>query len=895
MFSSTSLFAQYCDSTVPSFIVDLSPSPNYNWISPPVQRNGNCCGTTNPDNCLEFVITLNPLAIAVTFNIASGAVPPGALYYQIDCGPPTQVGEPICLTGVGPHHLTFCKPGNNINTFSIVSYSSPIIGPDITLNAGCQGFIYGNYYNESTINWTSIGPGALGAYDYLLSCNSGCDTTYVIAPFNGPSYIDYLVCGMDVGGCDSLPICDTVRVNFVVPVDVTINALDVLLCAGSTTTLMANTSGGSAPYTYLWSTGATTNSIVAGPGIYFIEVLDTSTCFTATDTITITQFAVPPVVAGIDQIACEGSAITLNGAGAVSYVWNNGITDGIPFGQALGTVTYTVIGTDVNGCQNTDLVDVTINALPIVGAGLPQTVCFGTTVTLNGSGAIGYIWDNGVVDGVPFIQAVGTVTYSIIGTDVYGCSNNDQVDVTVNPLPVIVAGVDQTLCSGTVVTLNASGANGYVWDNGIIDGVPFVPAVGTLTYTVTGTDANSCQNIDQIDVVVNPLPVVSAGPDQIVCEGTAVTLTATGATFIIWDNNVLNGVPFVPGVGSFIYSTIGTDLNECENADQVNVIVNPNPIVNAGPDQEVCEGIPVSLFAEGTPDLYWNNGVINGVSFIQQVGVLSYIVSDSYNTGCTAHDTVIIEVYPLPIITAPDVEICEGDGVILTAQGGSLYNWSGGISNGIEFFPTNSESFLVVGISADGCKSEANSMVIVHPKPVASFIINDLSLTTANPTTGFSNLSSGAISYSWDFGDGTQNNSEFEPVHTFPTNEAGEYEIILTAISEYGCEDQAIKYIHVFQDYTIFVPNSFTPDHNGVNEVFFPVMTGFAEDDYALYIFNRWGDLIYESHDMQVGWDGTFAGQDFQVQDGAYTWKIVARIKDSSDTKIFVGHVVLLQ
>jgi gliding motility-associated-like protein len=99
----------------------------------------------------------------------------------------------------------------------------------------------------------------------------------------------------------------------------------------------------------------------------------------------------------------------------------------------------------------------------------------------------------------------------------------------------------------------------------------------------------------------------------------------------------------------------------------------------------------------------------------------------------------------------------------------------------------------------------------------------------------------------------------------------------------------------VFQDYTIYVPNSFTPDHNGVNEVFKPVMEGFDEDDFTLYIFNRWGDLIFESHDMQVGWDGTFARQDFQVQDGAYTWKIVAGLKDSSDSKIFVGHVVILK
>ena len=146
----------------------------------------------------------------------------------------------------------------------------------------------------------------------------------------------------------------------------------------------------------------------------------------------------------------------------------------------------------------------------------------------------------------------------------------------------------------------------------------------------------------------------------------------------------------------------------------------------------------------------------------------------------------------------------------------------------------------------------------------------------------------------WDFGDGF-GSTLFEPEHTFPNDEGNEYQITLTVYSPEGCPDEAIKYIHVFQDYTIYVPNTFTPDANGVNEVFKPVMEGFDEDEFTLYIFNRWGDLIFESHNMEVGWDGTFAGQDFQVQDGVYTWKIVAGLKDSSDSKMFVGHVTLLK
>ena len=113
MLFSTSVQAQFCDSLVPTLTVDLSASATQSWTSPSIQRDGSCCGSTAPDVCLEFVITLHPDASAILFDIASGAVPPGALFYQIDCGPITPVGAPICLNGAGPHNLTFCKPGNN--------------------------------------------------------------------------------------------------------------------------------------------------------------------------------------------------------------------------------------------------------------------------------------------------------------------------------------------------------------------------------------------------------------------------------------------------------------------------------------------------------------------------------------------------------------------------------------------------------------------------------------------------------------------------------------------------------------------------------------------------------------------------------------------------------------
>ena len=214
------------------------------------------------------------------------------------------------------------------------------------------------------------------------------------------------------------------------------------------------------------------------------------------------------------------------------------------------TTTYTVTGTSAAGCINTDQVIVTVNPLPTVNAGVDQTVCAGTAVTLNGSGAATYTWNNGVTNGVAFTPAA-TTTYTVTGTSAAGCINTDQVVVTVNPLPTVNAGADQTVCLGATVTLSGSGAATYTWNNGVTNGVAFTPAA-TATYTVTGTSAAGCINTDQVVVIVNPLPTVNAGVVQTICVGATVTLSGSGASTYTWNNGVTNGVAFTPSTNNIV-------------------------------------------------------------------------------------------------------------------------------------------------------------------------------------------------------------------------------------------------------------------------------------------------------------------------------------------------------
>ncbi len=284
---------------------------------------------------------------------------------------------------------------------------------------------------------------------------------------------------------------------------VTITSNNPEFCIGGSSDLTANPSGGTAPYTYAWDNGlaaSSSNSVSpTSTTIYTVTVTDNLGC-AGDATTTVTVNSLPTVLAGADQTICEGTAITLSGSGATTYIWNNGVTDGVSFKPSVGTTIYTVTGTDGNGCTNTSQVSIHVDPAPDISAGNDQTVCAGTAVVLSGSGATSYTWDNGVTDGVPF-AATTTTTYTVSG-DVGGtCNGIGEVVVTVNPLPTISAGENQTICAGTSVTLSGSGATSYTWDNGVANGVEFVPSA-TTTYKVSGTDGNGCQNSGTVTIVV---------------------------------------------------------------------------------------------------------------------------------------------------------------------------------------------------------------------------------------------------------------------------------------------------------------------------------------------------------------------------------------------------------
>jgi gliding motility-associated-like protein len=517
-----------CSAAVPTFVVDLSSSPDATYLSPNTGRAGVCCVTS--DNCVEFVITLHPDAVGIIFDIYSGAVPPGALFYQVGCGPETQVGTGICLTSAGPHRLSFCKPGGNANEFTIRSISKPTVSGDITLNEGCSGQLTASEFNTASITWNSIYPGATGAYNGFLSCTSACATTNVQSNGVFPPYVDYQVCGSPIGGCSSLVICDTVRVFFNATLAVSLVANPPIICyGGPNSTITATISGGSSPYNVTWSTGATVNNTtstthsisVSAGGTYSITITDASSgCPGVSSSINITENTIAPFVnAGADQKVCEDHfPIQLNGAinGVDGIRWSGG--NGTFSNSNITNPTYMPTqGETTNGfvvltaegyfnavCPSVfDQVTIYLspNTIATNMVSTPGTLCYGeTSVQINANitgGVLPYqsiVWNDGVT-GNPRDATTGG-TYTVTITDDYGCTHSNSITIQqITQAPVINVGPDQTLCvdpfaGGTSpIQLNATtNLDGVRWTGG--NGTFSNPNIPNPTYMPTQTEAN---------------------------------------------------------------------------------------------------------------------------------------------------------------------------------------------------------------------------------------------------------------------------------------------------------------------------------------------------------------------------------------------------------------------
>lgn len=240
-------------------------------------------------------------------------------------------------------------------------------------------------------------------------------------------------------------------------------------------------------------------------------------------------FASGAIISSSDPVICQGESIqlTLNTTPNFTYQW---IRDSQVLTNQNGSMLTTnqagnykvAISNSTLACVDTSSVFVVIvNALPSVSAGNNQTICGGLPVTLTAIGATNYTWNNGTTNAELVVntgETASTSVYTVTGINSStSCANTAQVLVIVQGLPNVEAGLSQLVCADEAITLTATGAVSYTWNNGISNSVSFLQSSENVTYSVIGTDVNNCSNEDSVTVIVNALPIVSAGNNIEVC------------------------------------------------------------------------------------------------------------------------------------------------------------------------------------------------------------------------------------------------------------------------------------------------------------------------------------------------------------------------------------------
>jgi hypothetical protein len=361
----------YAQSCATPIIVDFSNKAD-TTVTIAADRNGDCCGG---QNCISFSVKVNPFTDVINFGADQIT---GASSYTINCKSPTPMGTPACISGQGSTILiTFCKVGGNAVNYTITALKGTTTSGNLNLRWGCTGTMNVTGYDPtSTISWKSIYPGAAGAYNSYLSQTSGASVN-VTPPTNAPPYIDYQVSGTraQTSACN-MAVSDTIRVYTYPPLTVGITPTNPVICSGAAVTLTANPTGGSPPYSYLWSNGATTPSItVSNTGTYSVSVNDnTTSCGAVTAQTTVNAATLVAPTAPPVSVCIGNTAILTATAPGGPYQWYDAATNGnllspnlsytTPTFTATGTYTYYVQTTNT-GCTSTRTpVTVTVSPKP---------------------------------------------------------------------------------------------------------------------------------------------------------------------------------------------------------------------------------------------------------------------------------------------------------------------------------------------------------------------------------------------------------------------------------------------------------------------------------------------------------------------------------------------------
>ena len=654
-----------------------------------------------------------------------------------------------------------------------------------------------------TVNSTIICSGepatliANGATTYQWS-NGMTGDTITVNPTNSTTYT---VTGT-TANCSSLPVTAAVTVN---PTPTVIVNDNQLICNGQSATLIAN-----GATNYLWSNGMTGNSIIVSPTTsttYSVIGTTTAGCADSPVSTQVTVNPIPTVTVNDGSTICSGQPATLIASGAATYLWSNGMTGSTITVSPNGTTTYTVTGTTA-GCSSLPVTaQITVNPTPTVTVNDGPTICSGQPATLTANGAATYLWSNGMTGSTITVSPNSTTTFMVTGTTAGCASAPVSAQVTVNPVPAVIATGTATICTGDSVNLSAGGGTAYSWSPTVGLSNPNIPnpsasPITTTTYTVTGT-TNGCSNTATVTVTVITIPAQpgTIGGNATICSGTSNTYNITevaGVTSYTWtlppgwsNPSTSDSITVVAGSSGIIMVTAN---NTCgSSAPQILAVTvdsatPSNPSASASPNF-ACIGDTVNLSgnASGATSWSWSGpfGFASSsqnpsVSDIQlnQAGNYTVTAMNSCGSTSTSVNVTVTQQPTMPVISGTTT-ICAGQSTTLTVTDtctGCTYNWS----NGMTGLSINiSDAGIYIATATNFCGSISASVNLIVNNVDASVIQNGNTLVAnATPAT-----------YQWIYCDSIQISEATNQSYT--ATETGSY---AAQVTQNGCTAISICY-----------------------------------------------------------------------------------------------------
>ena len=515
------------------------------------------------------------------------------------------------------------------------------------------------------------------------------------------------------------------------------------------------------------------------------------------------------------------------------------------------------------------------------------------------------------------------------------CPSQITKKIIINSLPIIDGGIDTSVCFGTQAVLKAKGGVSYQWDNVVEDNQSFIPQE-TKVYKVIGSDVNGCKNIDEVEVKVNLNPefdITYNDPCEKQNLAFSVNLvgqtTSVGVKSSVWTgvlnfaSNELNSQIANVGLNQKgIYSLILTDNYNCQTKKSITVNVSPEDQIDfadlgAKCVNDIAFNLPEANITGGT----WSS---NDFTSIQDDKKGLFDPSKSkpnsekkvdvtYSTStvvparkCPSQKTKSIFINPTPDSSFYALEqiICEDDEIsfsVVNPNADAIYKWEFGNGESIykldpSYTYLNEGNYSVKLTSILGqCKVTQFKKDYIHviPKPKnIDFTMSVSEIDFYNPLVYFYTNTQGKY-YQWKFGDGSVSNDK-NPIHIYPM-EPNTYLVTLKVLNmKNHCDLTLTKSILMPEPLVYFIPNSFTPNGDELNNVFLPIFTyGYDPEQYSFYIYNRWGNIIFETHNTQIGWDGTFANE--LLENDTYIWKLEFKEKSIDRKHTKVGHVNLVK